>query len=202
MKQTALPQSLKALIELLSRLPGIGGTTAKRLAFYILSSSPDYAIELAKILKNLHQSIKFCTKCFNLADSELCDICRDKSRDNTLLCVVARVQDLMNIEASGEYKGRYFVLGGEISPLDGITPDKLKMKELKDLIDTSEIKELILAMSDSLEADITVQYILDMLKDNKIEITRLASGIPVGLEIENADILSLKKALKNREKVN
>ncbi len=193
-----LPKNIDELITEFNRLPGIGPKTAQRLAFHILKS-PDFAArDLADALTRVKDGIVFCQECFTLATSEKCDICKDESRDRSTVCVVEDPMDLIAIEKTGEYKGLYHVLHGAISPLDGIGPDELKMKELQNRIASGSVKEVIIATNPSLEGEATGLYIGKMLADYDVRITRIARGLPSGGDIEYADQTTIMRAMSGR----
>ncbi|MDR0663257.1 MAG: recombination mediator RecR [Spirochaetaceae bacterium] len=186
------------LVALLSRLPGIGKKSAQRLAYHILEAPRSYAETLATALSTLHDSIKRCSVCGSFTETDPCPICTDKTRDATLLCVVERSQDVRVIEESREYGGRFHVLGGLIAPLDGIGPDDLAIGSLLARVRNERIREVILALNPTVEGDTTSLYIQKMLKDMPAAVTRLASGLPVGGDLEYADRLTLARSLRGR----
>jgi recombination protein RecR len=190
------PTSLEELIEEFGRLPGIGRKTAARLAFHVLNSHENEALALAEAIIQIKKKIRFCVKCFNLSEQEICSICRDDSRNQNQICVVEDPNSLIMIEKTNEYKGLYHVLGGVISPLDGIGPEDLQINELKNRADHCE--EVILALNPSTEGEATSIYLSKILKESQIKITRLARGIPLGGHLEFVDELILSKALKSR----
>ena len=189
------------LIEALTRLPGIGKKTASRLAFHILRSSPSEAQELARAILDVKEKIRLCSVCFNLTDENPCGICQDGRRSRETLCVVEGPNDLIAIENTGVFNGRYHVLHGTISPLEGIGPDDLKMKELLERLQKGEISEVILANNPTVEGGTTALYLIDLIKPLGIKVTRIAYGIPMGSEIEYSDGLTLSKALEGRREI-
>ena len=190
------PKALEELIEEFGRLPGIGRKTASRLAFHILSSDEDEALALAKAIIQTKKKIKFCAQCFNLSEHEHCSICLDNSRNKDQICVVEDPSSLIMIEKTNEFHGLYHVLGGVISPLDGVGPEDLHMSELIDR--ARECEEVILALNPSTEGEATSIYLSKVLKPFEIKITRLARGIPLGGHLEFVDELTLSKAIKSR----
>jgi recombination protein RecR len=189
------------LIDALTRLPGIGKKTASRLAFHILRSSPSEAQELARAILDVKEKIRLCSTCFNLTDEDPCRICKDERRTQEILCVVEGPNDLIAIENTGVFNGRYHVLHGTISPLDGIGPDDIKIKELMGRLRSGEISEVILATNPTVEGGTTALYLTDLIKSFGIRITRIAYGIPMGSEIEYADGMTLSKALEGRREI-
>ncbi len=189
------------LIESLTRLPGIGRKTASRLAFHILRSTPVEARELAKAILDVKEKIHLCSICFNLTDEDPCRICHDERRSNELLCVVENPNDLAAIENTGTFSGRYHVLHGAISPLEGVGPDDLKIKELLERIQKEKILEVILATNPTVEGGATSLYLTDLLKPTGKRVTRIAYGIPMGGEIEYSDGMTLSKALEGRREL-
>jgi recombination protein RecR len=189
------------LIEALTRLPGIGKKTASRLAFHILRSSSSEAQELARAILDVKEKIRFCSTCFNLTDEDPCRICQDKRRSTEILCVVEGPNDLIAIENTGTFNGRYHVLHGTISPLEGIGPDDLKIKELLGRLQKERISEVILATNPTVEGGTTALYLTDLIKPLGIKVTRIAYGIPMGSEIEYSDGMTLSKALEGRREI-
>jgi len=189
---------LARLHEQLRRLPGIGSKTALRLAYHVLDMPAEDVRELANALLSAKEQIRVCSCCFNLCDSELCDICRDKDRDRTVVCVVEQPQDLMAMERSRGYKGLYHVLHGVLSPLDGVGPEQLKIKELLIRLQPGEIKEVIVATNSDVEGEATATYLAHLLKPIGVTVSRIAHGLPVGGDLEYADEVTLSKALENR----
>jgi recombination protein RecR len=189
---------IQAVTQLLSRLPGIGERTAQRLTFHLLRQDPAYCVALADALKRLSQDVHLCSVCHNFTAQETCSICRDHKRDNGLLCVVATPQDVQAVEASGEFSGRYHVLGALLSPLEGIGPDSLRIPELLRRLAASPAKEIILALRPSVEGESTSFYLQKLLKPHGIPVTVIASGIPMGGELEYADRMTLARAITGR----
>ncbi|MGD0915788.1 MAG: recombination mediator RecR [Thermodesulfobacteriota bacterium] len=189
------------LIEALTRLPGIGRKTASRLAFHILRSSLSEAQGLARAILDVKEKIHLCSICFNLTDEDPCWICRDERRAREILCVVEGPNDLIAIENTGAFKGRYHVLHGTISPLDGVGPDDIKMRELLERIHREGVVEVILATNPTVDGEATVLYLHDQIKSLRIRVTRIAYGIPMGGEIEYSDGMTLSKALEGRREI-
>lgn len=196
MAYQALP--LERLVEKFEMLPGIGRKTAQRLAFFVLSLSKEQAEDFAKCMVDAHEKIKRCSVCQNLTDLEICSICGDTRRDEGIICVVEDARDVMAFERTREYKGTYHVLHGLISPLDGIGPDKLCIKELLERIAKKDVREVILATNPTVEGEATAMYLSRLIKPFGIAVTRLAYGIPVGGDLEYADEMTLTRALEGR----
>lgn len=192
---------IESLIEALTRLPGIGRKTALRLAFHILRSGLSEAQALARAILEVKEKIRLCSICFNLTDEDPCPICKDGQRLQEILCIVESPNDLMAIENTGVYRGRYHVLHGAIAPLEGIGPEHLKIKELMGRLQKEKVKEVILATNPTVEGGATALYLIDLIKPLGIKLTRIASGIPVGGEIEYSDGMTLTKALEGRREV-
>ncbi len=193
-----LPESLNKLINALSRLPGIGGRTAQRLAFHIIKSPPEEAGELAGALTEAVETIRPCSICGNFTDRQVCRICESPRRDASTVCVVENPQDVLAIEQSGRYSGLYHVLMGALSPLDGIGPGDLKIKELTERVKKGGVKEIIIATDPNVEGEATAEYIKEVLENFKVKVTRLAYGIPIGGNLEYADGPTLGRALEGR----
>ncbi|HEX2090196.1 MAG TPA: recombination mediator RecR [Actinomycetota bacterium] len=189
---------IQDLIDELSRLPGIGPKSAQRLAFHLVKVSPQEAHRLAETIVAAKERVRFCKECFSLAEGDLCRICRDPSRDPSVICVVEESKDQAAIEKAGVIKGRYHVLGGAISPLDGIGPDDLRVQELLDRVHRNGVHEVILATNPNLEGNATAMYVAGLLKAAGVRVTRLASGLPVGGDLEYADEVTLGQALEGR----
>jgi recombination protein RecR len=192
---------IQDLIDELSRLPGIGPKSAQRLAFHLVKSPPDDAKRLAEAIVQAKERIFFCRECGNVAEGELCRICRDEGRDRTVLCVVEEPKDVATIEKAGVIKGRYHVLGGAISPLDGIGPEDLRTKELLERVERDSVTEVIIATNPNLEGNATAMYVSALLKPAGVRVTRLASGLPVGGDLEYADEVTLSQALEGRREM-
>ena len=182
----------------LARLPGIGRKTALRLTYHLLKQPPEQSRRLASALQTLSEKIRPCSRCFNLTEEELCAICRDPRRDATLVCVVEDAADIGAIERAGEFRGQYHVLGGRLSPLDGITPDDLTIPQLLERADRDGLREVILATNPSLEGEATALYVQRQLARFKVDVTRIARGLPVGGDLEYADGVTIAQALSAR----
>jgi len=193
--------AIQDLIDELGRLPGVGPKSAQRIAFHILSADPADVNRLANSLRKVKELVRFCTTCFNVAESEQCRICRDTRRTNEVLCVVEEPKDVVAVERTGEFRGRYHVLGGAINPLEGIGPDNLRIRELMMRLGLAETKELILATDPNTEGEATATYLALMVKPMGIAVTRLASGLPVGGDLEYADEITLGRAFEGRRAV-
>ncbi|MDD3718265.1 MAG: recombination mediator RecR [Actinomycetota bacterium] len=186
------------LVEELSKLPGVGQKTAQRLAFHLLKIPGEEARSLADAIIEARERVTFCSRCFNFAQGELCDYCMDSRRDPTLVCVVERPQDIVAVERTGEFRGLYHVLGGAISPIDGIGPEELKIRELLERVRKDGVREIIVATNPRVEGEATAIYLADLLKPLGVRATRIASGLPVGGDLEYADEVTLGRALKGR----
>ncbi len=195
------PPPLERLIEQLSRLPGIGQKSATRVALFLLKSHRELAENLAKSLMEVKDKIEFCSTCFNLTDEDPCSICKDQNRANGIICIVEGPGDQLAIEESGIFKGRYHILHGVLSPLDGIGPEDLKIGELFDRIEKEEVKELILATNPTAEGEATASYLAKILTDKGLKITRIALGVPMGGDLKYMDSMTLRHALKSRNPV-
>ncbi|MDR1238999.1 MAG: recombination mediator RecR [Treponema sp.] len=193
--------ALDRLVGLLSRLPGVGKKSAGRMAYHILDGDPSYARLLAEELAGLHQAIRRCGVCGSFTETDPCPICSDSSRDRSLICVVERAQDVRVIEESGEFRGLFHVLGGLIAPLEGIGPGDLSIGQLLNRLREGKVRELILAVNPTVEGDTTALYLQKLLKDFDVEVTRLASGLPVGGDLEYADRLTLSRSFRGRVKL-
>jgi recombination protein RecR len=193
------PEPLARLIEALQRLPGIGPKTAQRLAFFLLKRPAEEVAALAESLTQLKALIVHCRVCFNVTQDDPCRICRDPQRDARSLCVVEEPNDLLAIERTGEFRGRYHVLLGALSPLDGIGPEDLKVRELLSRLERDPVEEIILATNPSVEGEATALYLGKLLKPFATRITRIARGLPVGGDLEYADEVTLSKALEGRK---
>lgn len=189
------------LIEALSKLPGIGKKTASRLAFHILRSNSSEAQALARAILDVKEKIRLCSICFNLTDEDPCQICQDERRFREVLCVVEGPNDLMAIENTGVFNGRYHVLHGTISPLEGVGPENLRIKELIERLQKEKISEVILATNPTVEGGATALYLTDLIRPLTIKVTRIAYGIPMGSEIEYSDGMTLSKALEGRREI-
>ncbi len=195
------PLPLIILSEQFAKLPGIGMKTAQRLAYYVMSMSESDAKSFADAIIKAHKTIHSCKICQNLTDAEICPICNDLRRDSSTICVVEGPKDVSAFERTNEYKGLYHVLHGLISPIDGVTPDKLRIKELLKRINDSDVSEVIMATNPTVEGEATAMYISRLLKPLGIKVTRLAFGLPIGGILEYADEVTLFKALENRNEI-
>jgi recombination protein RecR len=191
---------IQRLVTELSKLPGVGGRTAQRLAFHLLRASPDDAFALADAIREVKEKIGLCEVCFNLAEGPRCTICEDTRRDDELICVVEEVGDVIPIERTSEYRGRYHVLGGALSPIDGVEPEDLKITQLLRRVADHPITEVVLATNPTTTGEATAIHIADALRvqSPEVTVTRLASGLPVGSDLEYADEVTLGKALAGR----
>jgi recombination protein RecR len=194
-------QPVQALIDELGRLPGIGPKSAQRIAFHLLKLPTEDVTRLAMSISDAKARVRFCTRCWNFADGELCPICLDDRRDATTLCVVEESRDIVSIEKTGEFRGRYHVLLGAMSPLDGIGPEQLKMKELFARLEPEGVQEVIVCTNPNTEGEVTAMYLARMLRPFGIRVTRIASGLPVGGDLEYADELTLGRALEGRREL-
>jgi recombination protein RecR len=192
---------IQDLIDELSRLPGIGPKSAQRLAFHLVKVPAQEARRLAEAIVAARERVRFCRECFGVAEGELCRICRDPGRDPTVICVVEEAKDQAAIEKAGVVKGRYHVLGGAISPLEGVGPDDLRVQELLDRVKRDGVVEVILATNPNLEGNATAMYVAALLKPLGVKVTRLASGLPVGGDLEYADEVTLGQALEGRREL-
>jgi recombination protein RecR len=192
---------IQELIDQLARLPGIGPKSAQRLAFWLVKAPVEEAKRLSRAIVEAKERIFFCRECGNVAEGDLCRICRDPGRDMTVLCVVEEPKDAATIEKAGVVKGRYHILGGAISPLDGVGPEDLRVQELLDRVGRDDVTEVILATNPNLEGNATAMYVAAMLKPLGIRVTRLASGLPVGGDLEYADEVTLSQALEGRREM-
>jgi recombination protein RecR len=192
---------IQDLVDELNRLPGIGPKSAQRLAFYIVKSQADDARRLADAITRAKDRTRFCRECFGVSEGELCRYCSDPSRDPTMVCVVEEPKDVTAVEKAGVVKGRYHVLGGAISPMQGIGPDDLRVQELLDRVGRNGVTEVILALNPNLEGNATAMYVAGLLKPLGVRVTRLASGLPVGGDLEYADEITLGQALEGRREM-
>ena len=192
---------VQILIDELGRLPGIGPRSAQRLALHIIKSEGDDVARLARAIIEAKQKVRFCERCFNLADAELCGICSDAKRESSILCVVEDSRDIAALERTGGFRGRYHVLLGLIDPLQGVSPENLKVRELVARIKPESITEVVVCTSNNSEGDVTAMYLARMLSPLGVEVSRLASGLPVGGDIEFADEVTLGRAFDNRRRL-
>lgn len=189
---------VQTLIDELGRLPGVGPKSAQRIAFHLLKIPADDVERLAHAITDAKERVRFCERCFNVADDTLCPICKDEGRDTSLVCVVEESRDIVALEKTGEFRGRYHVLLGAMSPLEGIGPEQLKIRELVARIEPEGIEEIILCMNPNTEGEVTAMYLARLLKPVGLNVTRIASGLPVGGDLEYADELTLGRALEGR----
>ena len=192
------PIPLERLIEQFTRLPGIGQKSATRVALYVLKSDRKLAEDLAKSLIDVKEKITACSTCFNFTDEDPCAVCRNENRNNGIICVVEGPGDLLAIEESGHFKGKYHVLQGVLSPLDGIGPEDLKIGELLDRIEKEDVKEIILATNPTAEGEATASFLVNLLTDKGLRITRIALGVPMGGDLKYMDAMTLQHAFKSR----
>ncbi|HEY5058537.1 MAG TPA: recombination mediator RecR [Gaiellaceae bacterium] len=188
------------LVAQLTRLPGIGTRTAQRLAFHLLQVSKQEALALAEAIVDVKERVRFCRQCGNLTEEELCSICRDARRDQTTICVVEHPADLLSLERTAEYRGLYHVLGGSLSPLDGVEPENLRIDELLHRVSSNVVQEVVLATNPNMTGEATASYLADRLR-GRVKVTRLASGLPVGGDLEYADEVTLGRALSGRREM-
>jgi recombination protein RecR len=194
------PDPLNRLVAQLSKLPGIGEKTAQRLAFHILRAPPEYAAELVNALQEVKSKVRLCSRCFSLTEGQLCGFCTDARRDDRLLCVVEGIADLMALEKTREFKGRYHVLWGALSPLKGIGPDEIDVAGLVSRV-TPEVREVVIATNPNVEGEATALYLARRLKATGARVTRIAFGLPVGGDIEYADEVTMARSLENRREL-
>jgi recombination protein RecR len=195
-----LSPSVDNLVAQLTRLPGIGTRTAQRLAFHLLSTGREEALALSTAIEEVKERVRFCSECGNLTEEETCAICRDPRRDRTVVCVVEQPVDVVSLERTHEYRGLYHVLGGALSPLDGVEPSDLRIGELLRRVDAGDVAEVVLATNPTMTGEATAAYLADRLRDH-VRVTRLASGLPVGGDLEYADEVTLGRALAGRREV-
>lgn len=189
------------LIEEFSKLPGVGRKTAQRLAFHVINMNNNDVEALSKAILEAKREIKYCLVCCNISDSEVCSMCSNKNRDASVICVVEDPRDVAAMERTRDYKGQYHVLHGVISPMDGIGPDMIKIKELIQRVGTQDVKEIIMATNPTIEGEATAMYIARLLKPMGIKVTRIAHGLPVGGDLEYADEVTISKALEGRREI-
>lgn len=198
---SSFPKSVQELIDVLGQLPGIGPKTAERLALFLIRQPKAFVERFLRAVEQASRGFLLCSTCGNIAESSPCAICRDRQRDGTTVCVVAEPQDVAVIERSAEYRGRYHVLGGVLNPIEGVTPDQLRINELVGRIKHDGIKEVILATNPDLEGESTALYLARHLKPLGVKVTRLARGLPVGADIEYADDVTIQSAIRGRQEV-
>jgi len=192
--------SVENLVAQLTRLPGIGSRTAQRLAFHILQKPTDEALALAAALAEVKERVRFCSECGNLTEEEVCTICTDARRDRATICVVEQPVDVVSLERTAEYRGLYHVLGGSLSPLDGVEPEHLRIDELFRRVEQNGVQEIVLAMNPNMTGEATAAFLADRLR-GRVRVTRLASGLPVGADLEYADEVTLGRALSGRREM-
>jgi recombination protein RecR len=195
-----LSPAVDNLVAQLTRLPGVGSRTAHRLAFHILQRPTEEALALAAALAEVKERVRFCNECGNLTEEEVCGICRDARRDHTTICVVEQPVDLLSLERTHEYRGLYHVLGGALSPLDGVEPHDLRIDELMRRVDANGVQEVVLAMNPNMTGEATAAFLADRLR-GRVKVTRLASGLPVGGDLEYADEVTLGRAYTGRREM-
>tara|TARA_B100000686_G_scaffold282418_2_gene304821 strand:- start:908 stop:1516 length:609 start_codon:yes stop_codon:yes gene_type:complete len=193
--------AVQTLIDELGKLPGVGPKSAQRIAFHLVKLSEDDALRLSNAIREAKEKVRFCEKCFNMSDEIICEICSDSRRDPSLVCVVEEPRDIVAVERTQEYKGFYHVLQGAINPIDGIGPEQLRVKELLDRLKENVISEVILCTNPNIEGEATAMYLARLLEPLGVAVTRIASGLPVGGDLEYADELTLGRALEGRRQV-
>ncbi len=196
---TILPRAVRDLSQELMRLPSVGPKTARRLAIHLLRQPPNVVINLADKLKNLHDNVSICENCYNLSEKDVCEVCNDIGRDKSIICVVENPLDVEAIERTASYDGVYHVLGGVLSPLEGIGEEHLTINELVARIDKGEAKELIMALNPTVEGEATIRYIIENINSEEVKISRLARGLPTGGDIEYADATTIKASIEGRK---
>lgn len=192
------PSSMSRLVDEFRKMPGIGARSAQRMAFYILQSPKNRVDSLMKHIHEVKENVRFCARCSNLSERELCYICSDVSRDPSTICVVEGPGGIMAMEKSGAYRGLYHALLGELSPLDGVGPGDLKIEELIERVGTERVKEVVIAMDFTTEGETTALYLMEVLKPFKVKVSRLARGVPAGASLEYADVATLQRAVEER----
>ena len=195
-----LSPAVENLVAQLTRLPGIGSRTAQRLAFHLLQVSTTEANALGEAIRDVKERVRFCAECGNLTEEDICGICQDARRDHALICVVEQPADLVSVERTHEYRGLYHVLGGALSPLDGVEPEHLRIDELIRRVDRNDVQEVVLATNPNMTGEATASYLADRLR-GRVRVTRLASGLPVGGDLEYADEVTLGRALTGRREM-
>jgi recombination protein RecR len=195
------PPSVLKLIKHLARLPGIGEKTAERLAMHILRAPRSEAEALSRSIIEIKEKVRHCSLCFSFSDADLCQICSDPARTSSMLCVVEQPADMVAVEKSESFKGLYHILGGALSPMDGVGPDNIRIKELVSRIDQGKVKEVILATSTTIEGETTADYIAESLRNQPVQITRIASGVPIGGDLKYVDQVTLRKSMETRHAI-
>lgn len=199
--RSTLPKAVRDLTQEFLRLPGVGPKTAQRLAIHLLRQPSSVVIKFADAMRNLHANVRICSTCFNLSEAEVCGVCKEATRDTSVVCVVEDPLDVEAIERTDSYSGLYHVLGGTLSPMEGVGVDQLTIKELFERIEQGSISELILALDQNMEGEATSRYIMDRLPNDSIRVTRLARGLPTGGDIEFADAMTLHAAFEGRKQL-
>jgi len=195
------PSSILKLIENFSRLPGIGEKTAERLAMHVLRAPRNEAERLSRSIKEIKEKVRLCSMCFAFSDADICNICSDQKRTSSILCVVEQPPDMVAIEKSGSFEGLYHILQGVLSPMNGVGPDSIRIKELVSRVAQGKIKEVILATSTNVEGEATAAYIAERLENYQVKVTRIASGVPMGGDLKYVDQVTLKRAMETRHAV-
>jgi len=195
------PKPVRRLVALLSRLPGVGEKTATRLALHLMKAPPEFARELGEAIAGLSGAVVTCSRCFNIADVDPCPLCTDPARRDDTICVVEGPSDIVPIEKSGEYRGRYHVLGGAVSPIDGVMPENLRVRELLERVSGGGVREVILATNLTAEGEATAAYLAGALKPLAVRVTRLAYGMPVGADLEYTDEITVGRAIRGRHEM-
>jgi len=198
---SAYSRSLQSMIDALSRLPGVGPKSAQRIAFYLLKTDREEVSRLTRSIEDARNSVRFCERCFNFSESQFCHVCTDDRRDGSALCVVEESRDVVALEKTGQFRGRYHVLLGAINPLEGVGPEHLKVRELLLRLEPESIDEVILCLNPNTEGDVTTMYLARLLKPLGVKVTQLAMGLPVGGDLEYADEVTLGRALAGRREV-
>ena len=198
---SAYSKTLQSMIDALSRLPGVGPKSAQRIAFHLLKTDREEVSRLTRAIDDARNSVRFCERCFNFSESQYCHICSDERRDGSALCVVEESRDVVAIEKTGQFRGRYHVLLGAINPLEGVGPEHLKVRELLLRLEPESIAEVILCLNPNTEGDVTTMYLARLLKPLGVKVTQLAMGLPVGGDLEYADEVTLGRALSGRREV-
>ena len=193
--------ALQKLIDELGKLPGVGPKSAQRIAFHLIKIPEQDALSLADAIQQAKQKVRFCETCFNMSDEAICEICSDSQRDNSLVCVVEEPRDIVALERTREYKGLYHVLQGAINPIDGIGPEQLKIRELLERLKENTVVEVILCTNPNIEGEATAMYLAKLIEPLGIQVSRIASGLPVGGDLEYADELTLGRALEGRRNI-
>lgn len=197
-RQAGYPDCMQEMIEAFAKMPGVGIRTAERLAFYVLGTSNEQAKRLSEAIQKIKSTIRYCKQCFNLSERELCPICVDPARSESVLCVVEEPKDIITIEKAGVYKGKYHVLLGNLSPLDGIGPEDIRAAELFSRVRSGKISEVFIATTSDTEGEATAIYLRTQLKQMSVQVSRLASGVPLGSDLEFADKATLAQAIEHR----